>query len=162
MLRRMACLIAMVLATVPVQSVPAHAASCPELNLRLKTPDKGTVSANLSGAQVVPAPGDPDGTGTVTLTITIDNQEASIEYQLDTTNVATPLEGAHIHFAQPGDTGRSVVNLFGFTDQPDRSGVVTGVSKCLGHQILHQPQDYYVDVHNVEYPDQGAVRGQLS
>lgn len=148
--------ISLVLTAVSV--APAHAGTCPEFELLADS--NNTVSANLSGSAVVGG-GDPDGSGTVVLTIDISNKNATISYQLDTTNVATPLEGAHIHVGPVGQTGRSVVTLFTFSDQPDRSGVVSGVSKCLAHDILHRPNDYYVDVHNQEFPDQGAVRGQL-
>jgi hypothetical protein len=125
------------------------------------------VGANMDGQQVVTSSGtsgagDPDGTGTLVLTFqSQDTKTANVSYTLDTTNVAVPLEGAHIHKAPPGNTGLSVVTLFGFTDQPDRSGTVT-MSKCLAHDIFNQPGDFYVDVHNDQYPDQGAIRGQLN
>lgn len=147
-------------------AVPARAATCPELQL---SPDSNVkqVGAGLDGKQVVTSSGttgagDPDGTGTLVLTfLSQDTKNANVSYQIDTTDVAVPLEGAHIHKAAPGKTGLAAVTIFGFTDQPDRSGTVT-MSKCLAHDIFNQPADYYVDVHNDEYPDQGAIRGQLA
>jgi CHRD domain-containing protein len=150
-------------------AVPAEGATCAELELSspLDASVKNQVVANMDGQQVVSSNGaqgvgDPDGAGTVVLTLqTVSKQSADIAFQIQTNNIALPLEGAHIHKAPPGMTWVAAVTLFGFSDQSDRSGVVT-VSKCLAHEIFHGPADFYVDVHNQEYPDQGAVRGQLS
>jgi hypothetical protein len=150
-------------------AVPAEgAATCPEFSFTDGNGAIRQVSAYMNGQQVVSSTGaqgvgDPDGTGTLVLTLqSVYNQEASVAYQIDTTNVAVPLEGAHIHKGPAGQTSLNAsVLLFGYTDQPDRSGVVT-ISKCLAHDIFHRPTDFYVDVHNQEYPDQGAIRGQLT
>lgn len=161
--RKTSILFGLILLMGTLVPTPAGAATCPEFDLiNGDSKSKGTLSAPLSGNQVVGG-GDPDGTGSVTLTIIIDSKyDNSIEYQIDTNDVAIPLEGAHIHKAPVGDTGKIVVTLFSTVwDQPNRSGVVDGVSKCLAHQLLHQSDDFYVDVHNGEYPDNGAVRGQI-
>jgi CHRD domain-containing protein len=149
-------------------AVPAEGATCPELDLSFpNSGGKVQVAANMNGQQVVSSSGaqgvgDPDGTGTVLLTLqSVTSKTADVAYQIDTTNIAVPLEGAHIHKAPPGETWVAAITLFGFSDQADRSGVVT-MSKCLAHEIFHGPGDFYVDVHNQEYPDQGAVRGQLA
>jgi hypothetical protein len=150
-----------------VIAVPAESAECPELELL--APDSGVrrqVAANMNGQQVVSSSGelgvgDPDGTGTVLLTLQdVSTKIAEVAFQLDTTNIAVPLEGAHIHKAPTGKTWVAAVTLFGFSGDADLSGVVT-MSKCLAHDIFHRPGDFYVDVHNQEYPDQGALRGQL-
>ncbi len=47
---------------------------------------------------------------------------------------------------------------------PDESGFSSGcaeVSREVALDILKNPEDYYVNVHNAEYPA-GARRGQLS
>jgi hypothetical protein len=145
---------------------PARASTCDEYFLGRGDLQPPQVAANMTGAQVVSSgqlgAGDPDGTGTVVLTFQdVVNKMVSVSYQVDTTNVAIPLEGAHIHRAAPGQIGVSAAPLFGFTDQADRSGVIP-MSKCMAHDLFHRPADFYVDVHNFEYPDAGAVRGQLS
>lgn len=158
--------LAVLLATavaVPAESV----AVCPELDFTNGAGGvRNQVSAGLNGQQVVSSSGvlgtgDPDGTGTVLLTLqTVGSKFADVAFQIDTTNIAVPLEGAHIHKAPPGRTWVAAVTLFGYSTDADLSGVVT-ISKCLAHEIFHGPQDFYVDVHNQEYPDQGALRGQL-
>jgi CHRD domain len=166
MRRRVFHVLGLALLLVTAIAVPAKGATCSEYYLSLSD-IKGQVAANMDGRQVVSSSGtlgvgDPDGTGTVVLTLqSVVNQNAEVAYQIGTNNIAIPLEGAHIHHAVAGQTGLNVVTLFGFTDQPDRSGVVM-MSKCLAHDIFHNPTDFYVDVHNQVYPDQGAIRGQLS
>lgn len=152
------------LSTVGLATPAGAEAVCDELSF----PDgaKGSVAASLSGSKVVSSSGevgvgDPDGSGTLLLTLqSYDKKMATIAYQFGSANVALPLEGAHIHKAPPGEIWLSGKTLFGYTDQPDRSGVIF-TSKCFAHDIFQRPGDFYVDVHNYEYPDQGAIRGQL-
>lgn len=84
-------------------------------------------------------------------------------------NVATPFGGGDIHEAPVGETGRVRVLLFGFTSDPDPDGCSGPIdpdptphksAKALLKDIERNPQNYYVDIHNFEFPD-GAVRGQL-
>jgi hypothetical protein len=66
---------------------------------------------------------------------------------------------AHIHVAPTGDAGPVVVGL-----APPTSGLSSGctsVDPLLIKAIKQNPEDYYVNVHNAEYPA-GALRGQLS
>jgi hypothetical protein len=166
MYRRVFHSLGLALLLVTTIAVPAESATCPELILSPDSGVKNQVATNMDGQQVVSSSGvkgvgDPDGTGTVLLTLqTVSDKSAQVAFQIATTNVALPLEGAHIHKAPEGQTWVAAVTLFGFTDQSDRSGVVT-MSKCLAHGIFHDPGSFYVDVHNQEYPDQGAIRGQL-
>jgi hypothetical protein len=153
---------------VPAEGAVTSAVTCPEFSVPDGEGAIRQVAANMDGQQVVSSTGtqgvgDPDGTGTVVLTLqSVYNQQADVAYQIDTTNVAVPLEGAHIHKGAAGQYSMNAsVLLFGYTDQPYRSGVIT-ISKCLAHDIFHRPADFYMDVHNQEYPDQGAIRGQLS
>lgn len=101
--------------------------------------------------------GDPDGYGTAKLTLR--QKQGTIEYEITVTDIATAT-AAHIHNAPAGNNGTVVVN---FTP-PDVNGVsvgtVTGVDPLLIKEIRANPSNYYVNVHNSEYPA-GAVRGQL-
>lgn len=109
----------------------------------------------LTGAEEAPGPGDPDGSGTAWLTL---NQgQGTISYKVIYSDIGIP-RFAHIHIAPVGSPGPVVVPL----DVVD--GVIEGtatVEKELIKEIRQNPQNYYLNVHNAEYPA-GAIRGQLS
>jgi hypothetical protein len=115
-----------------------------------------TLSTTLTGAAEVPGPGDPDGSGTATLTV--NPGLGQICYELTVSGIA-PATAAHIHVGAVGVAGPVVVPL-----DPPTDGTSSGcaeVSRELALAILMSPSDYYVNVHNAEFPA-GAVRGQLS
>ena len=115
------------------------------------------LSTDMNGASEVPGPGDPDGTGTAEITVNFGQREVC--YELTVTNIA-PATAAHIHFAPAGVAGPVVVNF----DPPtsgSSSGCVENVDARVAKNILQNPEQYYVNVHNAEWPS-GAVRGQLS
>jgi CHRD domain len=115
-----------------------------------------TLSTTLTGAAEVPGPGDPDGSGTATLTV--NPGLGQICYELTVSGIA-PATAAHIHVGAVGVAGPVVVPL-----DPPTDGTSSGcaeVSRELALPILMSPSNYYVNVHNAEYPA-GAVRGQLS
>lgn len=114
------------------------------------------LQTSLSGAAEVPGPGDPDGTGTAT--ITVNPGKMQICYKIVVSKIA-PATAAHIHEAPPTAAGPVVVTL-GAPTSGTRSGCVTA-TRALVLEILKRPADYYVNVHNAEYPA-GAVRGQLA
>ena len=115
------------------------------------------LTASMSGAQEVPGPGDPDGTGTAV--IRLNKGKGEICYELTVSGIA-PATAAHIHIGTAGIAGPVVVVL-----APPSSGSVsacaTGVNAELIKAIAKTPGDYYVNVHNAEFPA-GAIRGQLS
>jgi hypothetical protein len=123
-----------------------------------------TFTIQLSGAaEVCPtAPGTCGGPGTGTATITIDRNARTVCYAITTQNVALPLLAAHIHEAPAGQAGPVVVPLFTSpVNSAAASGCVTDVDKNLLKDILRNSEEYYVNVHNADFPN-GAVRGQLS
>ena len=113
------------------------------------------MTIQLTGAEEAPGPGDPDGYGTAWLTL---NQgQGTISYKVEFFNIATP-RAAHIHIAPAGSPGPVVVPL-SVVD-----GMIEGsvpVDRDLIKAIRQNPENYYVNVHNVDYPG-GAIRGQLS
>jgi CHRD domain len=114
------------------------------------------LSTTLTGAAEIPGPGDPDGSGTATLTV--NPGLGQICYELTVSGIA-PATAAHIHVGAAGVAGPVVVPL-----APPTDGTSSGcaeVSRELALAILKSPSDYYVNVHNAEFPA-GAVRGQLS
>jgi len=66
---------------------------------------------------------------------------------------------AHIHKGAAGVNGPIVVTL----NTPDKNGTSTAcadIDPALAKDILANPQGYYVNVHNADFPN-GAARGQL-
>jgi hypothetical protein len=131
----------------------------------LADPKTATFTIQLSGAaEVCPtAPGTCGGPGTGTATIEIDRNARTLCYAITTQNVALPLLAAHIHVAPVGEAGPVVVPLF---TQPVNAATVprtclTGLDKNLLKDIIRNPENYYVNVHNAPFPN-GAVRGQLA
>ena len=112
------------------------------------------LSTSLTGAAEV-TPGDPDGRGQASLRVNPGTGE--ICYTLTVSNV-DPITGAHIHEAPAGSAGPVVVHLEPPTD--GSSSACTTVDRTLARDIVKDPADYYVNVHNAAYPG-GALRGQL-
>lgn len=115
--------------------------------------------ARLEGAQEVPGPGDPDGRGRAALRL--DAAGGEVCFTLSWRDIAAP-HAAHVHQGGAGAAGPIVATLF----SGQLPGTITGVRGCtaadpeLVQDIKDHPADYYVNVHNGEFPD-GALRGQL-
>jgi hypothetical protein len=140
------------------------------------------LEATLDGRQEVAADGkrglagDPNGSGEAYV-FGIDNDPAktTLCYVLTVDGIA-PAAAAHIHEGARGENGPVVVNLGAPTDgnaadciREDRvlpNGSPAFAKDAAGNrlttvaEILANPEDYYVNVHNAEYPG-GAIRGQL-
>lgn len=111
--------------------------------------------AELSGAQEVPGPADPDGSGSAL--VTVNHGRGEVCWRLEVADIA-PAAAAHIHAAPAGMNGPVVVGL-----TPPTEGSSEGcesISRDLAKALIQQPEQYYVNVHNAEFPP-GAVRGQL-
>ena len=114
------------------------------------------LSAMLTGEAEGPGPGDPDGTGEAFVTLNPGLREGC--FQLSVSNIA-PATAAHIHEAPEGVAGPVVVGLI-----PPTSGFSSGcvnADRDLIKDIIQNPSEFYVNVHNAGFPA-GAVRGQLS
>lgn len=114
-----------------------------------------SLTAPLNGGNEVPA-GDPDGFGYARVTIFLDTAELC--YQVSVARV-DPATAMHIHEGAAGVAGPVVIPL----EAPSPDGLVSGcvvVDPALLADILVNPWNYYVNVHNPAYPG-GAVRGQL-
>lgn len=112
---------------------------------------------SLTGAAEVPGPGDTDGTGTAT--ITVNSGQKRVCYKLSVANIASATM-AHIHEGGATVAGPVRVSL----GAPNANGVSSGcvtVTRKLALEILKNPADYYVNVHNAAFPG-GAIRGQLA
>jgi len=107
--------------------------------------------------------GDPNGRGEVYV-FGIDGDPTTLCYVLLVDKIE-PATAAHIHEAPAGTNGPVVVNLAAPGDGDAADCLTEGeTGKFVGDQtvadILENPADYYVNVHNAEYPG-GAIRGQL-
>lgn len=112
---------------------------------------------NLTGAQEVP-PADPDGSGTAWLTL--NPGQGEVCWVIFVEGITLPATAAHIHEAPAGVAGPVDIAL----SAPDATGWASGCRSADHDQILEimkDPADYYVNVHNTDYPG-GALRGQLS
>ncbi len=145
---RLTMLLALLAALMMVSAVPAAAGGRP-------------LTAELNGPNEV-TPGDPDGTGTMHLTLS--QGQGEICWDLDVSDIGSPTR-AHIHSGVAGVNGPVVVFFFDLVI-PDPipvafDGCVDGIDEGLIKDIRQNPGDYYINIHNTEYPA-GAIRGQLS
>ena len=113
------------------------------------------LTATLNGANEVPGPGDADGVGTATIRVNPGREQVC--YIISVTGIA-PATMAHIHEAVAGSSGPVVVSLAVPTSGTSQ-GCVT-ISRELAKEIIQDPSEYYVNVHNAEFRP-GAVCGQL-
>ena len=113
-------------------------------------------TTTLTGAAEVPGPGDPDGSGTAKLWL--NPGQVEVCYELSASGIA-PAIAAHVHIGPAGVAGPVVIPLAPPTD--GSSSACTSVPRELVLAIIQNPENYYVNVHNVEFPA-GALRGQLS
>jgi hypothetical protein len=119
------------------------------------------LTATLTGAAEVPGPGDPDGSGTAQLTLNPGLGEVC--FALSVANITLPATGAHIHVNNPATGfGPVVVPLTPPGASGTSSGCVTNVDRNLILAIIHNPENYYVNVHTLPLYGAGAVRGQLA
>jgi hypothetical protein len=110
--------------------------------------------------------GDPDGRGTAEFTF--DTEQGTVCYEIEVEGIAEPVEpapglgSAHIHFLATGGIAVDLEADF----QPDKSdefkasGCVE-VDSALLQAILENPDQFYVNIHNVDFPG-GALAGLLS
>ena len=123
---------------------------------------RSALGAELDGTKEVPNPGDADGIGLAGVDTT--SQPDDLCFFVIVQDVAAPT-AAHIHRGREGVSGGIVVPLKAPTPTPlpgvfTASGCLGGLDPALVSEIDATPGDFYVNVHNADFPD-GAVRGQL-
>jgi hypothetical protein len=115
--------------------------------------------AAMSGSQETPA-GDPDGYGAADFRI----KGNKVCFRIIASGIA-PVAAAHIHKGAPGTAGDIEVELFSFRGKgqkiPPRITGCATTTTVIASAIAKKPGDYYVNVHNGDFPG-GALRGQLS
>jgi CHRD domain len=114
-----------------------------------------TMTIQLSGGAEVPGPGDTDGSGEAKLTINHDKGEVC--YDITVKNIQEPT-AAHIHIGAAGKSGGPKVTFNKAADGSWKG--CASADKALLNDLMKSPGNYYVNVHNKEFPN-GALRGQL-
>ena len=143
--RMLATVVLTMLAAAVVFALPATAAQQP----------LATLNAKLTTA--VPGPGDPDGHGNAMVKV----YKTKLCYTLSVMSIK-PATMAHIHQGAKGQTGDIVVPMDQTSfnlPRPTSSGCEP-ITSSLRMDLMQNPSNYYVNVHNKPYPD-GAIRGQL-
>lgn len=100
--------------------------------------------------------GDPNGRGEAYVFSTGDGV---VCYVIEVDKIA-PATAAHIHEAGAGTNGPVVVTLSAPTNGSAAGCIDTGDADLAADITLGESSNYYVNVHNAEYPG-GAVRAQL-
>ncbi len=113
-------------------------------------------TATLTGAAEAPTKGDEDGAGKALIQLNL--QEGLVCWTLTVRNIV-PAAAAHIHKGAAGVAGPVVVPLG--TPAGGGSKGCTSAARSLIKDIRDNPGQYYVNVHNKDFPG-GAVRGQLA
>jgi hypothetical protein len=114
------------------------------------------ITITLTGAAEVPGPGDPDGTGTARLTLNPGKNQVCYELTVDK---IAPANGAHIHAGTLDKAGPPIVTLTPPANGSSKECAPLDQEKIM--DIIKNPANYYVNVHNAEFP-KGALRGQLN
>ena len=110
--------------------------------------------------QTVPTGGDPAGSG---FAVVIVDDERDLICATVFARGGTPAVAVHIHKAPTGVIGPHAVDLnnpIGVAEASVSSGCYTAPEAVLD-DILANPSNYYVNVHNVGFL-LGSVRGQLA
>jgi hypothetical protein len=118
--------------------------------------DQVQLSSTLSGANVVPGPGDPNGSGSAVLIV--DTTHGQICYQLTVSGLSSSPTSAEIDQGQPGTGGTQVVPLTPPTS--GNSSDCASVDPGLASTLAAHPDLYFVNVDTSDFPH-GAVGGQV-
>ena len=113
------------------------------------------MTIQMTGGAEVPGPGDADGSGTAVLTLNHDKGEVCYDIAVKDIQEVT---AAHIHLGAAGKSGGPKVTFKKAADGSWKG--CSPADKALLNDIMQNPGNYYVNVHNKEFPS-GALRGQL-
>ncbi len=109
--------------------------------------------ADLQGANETGA-GDRDGYGDMAAAVKL--TEGKLCYELSVGKIGTAM-AAHVHEGKAGVEGPPVITIA--VTGPKNEVCLEADGKLL-RKIADEPGDFYVNVHNAEFPS-GAIRGQL-
>jgi hypothetical protein len=146
------------LAATMILAQPASQAQVPlEPNGTEARKEATLVADNMTGAQVVPGPGDPDGFGTARLPN--NSSTGTICWNINTELIDVPLTASLIHAGAAGQEGVVVLQLFGEVNNPDPSGCRSADPQLL-RDLNQNSREFYLEISNFSFSG-GAIRGQL-
>lgn len=131
-------------------------AACATLEEEVVDATSETYRATLTGANEVGG-GDPDGYGEAEISISAAFDQ--ICWEVKNVRGVAPITAAHIHLGRAGTNGPPV-----FTLTRSNEGMWQGckdASEWTENRLQGNPANFYVNLHNAEYPN-GAIRGQLN
>lgn len=117
-----------------------------------------TLATDLTGGAVVPGPADSDGDGTARIRFAPEG-EGNVCFELAVRNIQ-PATMAHIHGGTATEVGGPPLVILG---TPSASGEANGCASApqrLVDAIRANPANFFVTIHNAEFPG-GALRGQF-
>ena len=121
------------------------------------------ITADVSGAQVVPGPGDDDAVGSASPLFRVDSEDPSngracVFYQVVGMD---PGIQAEIGQGAPGEAGTIVATIPVEEDLGEGGGCIDGVDPALVDAFNADPTGYFVQIDTDAFPA-GAVRGQVT
>jgi hypothetical protein len=123
-----------------------------------------TITANVSGDQVVPGPGDDDAVGVASPFMRLDPEDpgaggrACVFYE---TTGMDPATAAQIGSGDPGEAGTIVLTIPVDDFGDGGSGCLDGVDPALVQSFNDDPAAFFVQLVTDAFPD-GAVRGPIT
>ena len=141
--------------TIAALAGAATIAACATVEEEAVDATSDTYRAVLTGANEVGG-GDPDGYGLAEISISDAFDQVCYEIK-DVRGIGTPT-AAHIHFGRAGTNGPPVLALTR-SNEGRWQGCKDG-AEWTENRLQGNPGDFYVNVHNAEFPA-GAIRGQL-
>lgn len=118
------------------------------------------IVAYLTGAAERPGPGDPDGVGRAYLTTHLATHQLCLVLQW--ANVDGTLSGLHVHLGPSTSSGPIIAEFrtpTGTSGQSRQCALVPDSDRL--HNIAHNPQQHYINLHSTPLYGAGAIRGQL-
>jgi hypothetical protein len=119
--------------------------------------EKVQLESKLSGKKEIPGPGDTDAKGVGAFKVNVPKQKFCFAVEYSDMEDAT---AGHIHKGDKANAGPVKIPLFEETTPSPAEGCVRNVRERLLKKIAKNPEEWYVNLHNEEFPD-GAIRGQL-
>ena len=122
-------------------------------------------TAQLTGANEVPGPGDTDGAGAAAVTFDLTAGFENVCWDLSYSGLTGTPAAAHIHPGAAGATGAPVITLtpatLGANSATGCANLLLPAEVTAAAAVVANPANFYVNVHTSDFAG-GAIRGQLA